>query len=106
MQIIQLPRGGGKTKRLIDLALANQPAVIVAATEDEASRVRNLIRTWVGPDGLILNARVDVLSAETCARQGGLGPKGKVYVDNADWVLELLLRRTIEAATFTDKGPE
>jgi len=101
MKFVIQGRGWGKTKLLVELACANRPSVIVTFNEAERKRVMNMVNKKIGNEFMqvnVLNIQDRLPGGEGASLYGTRGP---VYVDNADYILELLIGRDVDTATFT-----
>jgi hypothetical protein len=94
MRTINLPRGGGKTTRLLALMRKQPDMVMLTHSEDSA---RCLTRD--NPD---LKGRI--MGFETF-RAGLHRPTPPVCIDNLDLILELMLRTGIRVATISREKP-
>lgn len=94
-KVIQMGRRGGKTRALVEEAKRDPTAMIVCATRDECERLH---REYDVPREQLVTAA----SSRDLLR----GADRSVYVDNADWVLRMMLGGDhIAACTFTSADP-
>lgn len=101
MKIIQLPRGTGKTTRLLYESEWNQiPILCVTLREKEIIKNQAQKLGLKIPDPIC----VSEIDACKCENYNANFNQNKVLVDNGEWVLHLLLEHlglSVEAATFT-----
>jgi hypothetical protein len=100
-----LPRGAGKTTRILEWMRAapeGEHRVCVSATQQEAMRLlreNRDLESWqfVGPDDVTAKAWSGVLA--------GRGGQVVLGLDNADLILRRLMRWPIGTATWTAPDP-
>lgn len=99
MKIIDLPRQGGKTKRLVELMEADDKIVFVAPTLQQAQVAMSYFDAETRPDR---NRFVSV--SQILSRSRYFPPDAKFVVDEADVVIRMLLGRAVEAIALTGEG--
>ena len=95
MEIIIKPRQTGKTTELLNIIAQDNQACIFVYSSDEAHRLRRIIAEHY--EDKISPEQIKVVNKD---RLSGC-PYPRVYVDNADCVLERLLGGSILGCTFT-----
>lgn len=95
MKIIARPRSGGKTTKIAALLLADPDAICLFTDFDRSQRMAHLLARAGAP-----NPRAQVwVAAPGCLR--AFPNERKVYVEELDAVVAMLLGRAVDAATFT-----
>lgn len=80
-EVIQTGRRGGKTTAMVERLKADPGAVLVVATADERRRL--VIEYDLKPE--------QVITPQSTEKLRGSARMPRVYVDNAEWVLSVLL---------------
>jgi hypothetical protein len=105
MTIITGPRGSGRTTVLVQQFLADPFGVYCVPAQERKAYVWHIIRVVCEQSGNRLTTGVKevldrrILTASELPRHG-CSSRSRIYIDDAELVLSLLLRHEIAAAVF------
>lgn len=102
MEIIDVPRGIGKTAYLIDKSLHSDIPIIVASNNMQKEYIKKRAKN----EEQILDKKLEIYTVNEFVKMRGRKLPEKVFVDDIQYVIEELLGTKVEIATTTSKSKE